>query len=48
VRIARRHDCELRVIKRGNRWLDITGGLRTNRVNVGLRDGRVKKVYGTF
>jgi hypothetical protein len=46
--ITERHDCVLRVVKRGDTWLDITMDLVSNRVNVAIRDGRVASVYGTF
>lgn len=47
-RIARRHDCVVRVVKRDGEDLTITDDLRHDRINVVVRDRRVKRVDGVY
>lgn len=45
-RIARRHDCTLRVVRRNGNALAVTDDFVPNRINVAVRDRRVKRVTG--
>lgn len=45
-RIARAEGCELRVVKRDGKWRAVTDDFVPNRINVSVRDDRVKRVYG--
>lgn len=47
-RIARRHDCTVRVVKRDGERLPVTDDFRANRINVAVRDRRVTRVKGVF
>lgn len=47
-RMARRHNCVVRVVKRDGRALVVTDDLRYDRVNVVVRDRRIKRIYGVF
>lgn len=47
-RIARRHDCTVRVVKRDGEALDGTADYRNNRINVVVKDRRVKRIRGVF
>ena len=47
-RIAARHDCELRVVRRNGQWLPVTDDYRWNRANVAVRDHRVRRVLGVY
>lgn len=47
-RKAKRHDCLLRVIKLEGEHLAVTDDFRTDRVNVNVRDGRVKRIRGVY
>ncbi len=42
-RLARRHDCQVRVVKRDGRWLAVTEDYSPSRINVAVRDGRVRR-----
>lgn len=44
-RIAERHGCTVRVVKRDGEELPVTMDFSYNRINVSIRDKRVKKVY---
>ena len=44
--MAGRHDCLLRVVRRDGVWLTVTADLLTNRINVAVRDGIVRRVVG--
>jgi hypothetical protein len=47
-RMASRHACDVRVLKRGNTWLFYTFDDRRDRVNVALEHGRVVEVFGVY
>jgi hypothetical protein len=47
-RIARRHDCVVRVVRRNGKDLAGTDDLRYDRINVAVRDRRIKRVVGVF
>jgi hypothetical protein len=47
-RMAARHDCELRVVRRNGEWLIVTDDYRRDRANVAVRDRRVKRVLGVY
>lgn len=42
-RLAARHGCQLRVVRRNGRWLAVTEDYSTSRINVAVRDGRVRR-----
>jgi hypothetical protein len=45
-KVARRHDCYIRVIKRNGEYLAVTDDFVVNRINVGVRRQVVKTVHG--
>jgi hypothetical protein len=47
-RIARRHDCSVRVVRRNGEWLAITADFSWSRVNVAVRDRKVTGINGVF
>lgn len=47
-RIAREHDCTVRVVKRDGEPLAVTDDLRPNRINVAVERGRIRRVVGVF
>ena len=47
-RMASRHACDVRVLKRGGTWLFYTFDERQDRVNVALAHGRVVEVFGVY
>jgi hypothetical protein len=47
-KIARRHDCDVRVLFRDGVGIPMTDDRSFDRVNIDVRDGRVVKVYGVF
>lgn len=47
-RLAEKNDCEVRVVRRGNKDLAITSDLRFNRVNVAVRQRMIVEVEGVF
>lgn len=47
-RMARRHDCVVRVVRRNGEWLAVTDDYRTDRVNVIVRDRRIKRIHGVY
>ena len=42
-RLADRHGCQVRVVRRNGRWLAVTEDYSPSRINVAVRDGRVKR-----
>lgn len=42
-RLAARHGCQVRVVRRNGRWLVVTEDYSPSRINVAVRDGRVKR-----
>jgi len=42
-RLAARHGCQVRVVRRDGRWLAVTEDYSPSRINVAVRDGRVKR-----
>ena len=47
-RIAHKHDCTVRVVKRDGEHLPVTDDLRPNRINVAVERGRIRRVIGVF
>jgi hypothetical protein len=47
-RLAARHDCTVRVVKRDGVPLVVTEDYRPDRINVVVRDNRVVRVRGVF
>jgi hypothetical protein len=47
-RTAERHDCSLRVVRRDGEWLVVTQDIRTDRINVAVRDRRVRRIVGIY
>ena len=47
-RIAHKHDCTVRVVKRNGEFLPVTDDLRPNRINVAIERGRIRRVMGVF
>ena len=47
-RIARRNECEVRVVRRDGVSLPVTDDYVTNRINVAVRGGIVKRVLGVY
>ena len=45
-KVARRHDCFIRVVKRNGEYLAVTDDFVVNRINVGVRRHVVKSVHG--
>ena len=43
-RLAGRYECEVRVVKLDGEWLDVTTDLVRDRINVVVRDRRIRKV----
>jgi hypothetical protein len=48
MRMGRRHDCEVRMVKLDGAWLPVTTDYRLDRVNISVRDGHVKRVFGVY
>ena len=46
--IAERHECTVRVVRRNGVPLPVTDDYLTNRINVAVRDGIVKRIVGVF
>ena len=46
--IARRHDCEVRIVKRDGDWLVVTTDYQLDRINVAVRGDRVKRSFGVY
>lgn len=44
--IAERHGCSIRVVKRNGEFLNIDDDYRNNRINVAVRERRIKRVLG--
>jgi hypothetical protein len=47
-RIAHKHDCTVRVVKRDGEHLPVTDDLRPNRINVAGERSRIRRVIGVF
>lgn len=47
-RIAREHDCTVRVVKRDGEVLGVTDDFRPNRINVAVERRRIRRVIGVF
>jgi hypothetical protein len=47
-RRAERHDCSLRVVRRNGEWLVVTQDFRSDRINVAVRDRRVRRIVGVY
>jgi hypothetical protein len=47
-RLARRHECVVRTVRLNGLWLSVTQDYVTNRINVAVRDGTVKRVLGIY
>jgi hypothetical protein len=47
-RTAERHDCSLRVVRHGGEWLIVTQDFRVDRINVAVRDRRVRRIVGIY
>ena len=47
-RIAKRHECTLRVVRRDGISLPVTDDYRPSRINIAVRQGIVKRVLGIF
>ena len=47
-RIAHKHDCTVRVVRRDGEHLPVTDDLRPNRINVAVKRGRIRRVIGVF
>jgi hypothetical protein len=47
-RKAERHNCLLRVVRRDGEWLVVTQDFLANRINVAVRDRRVRRIVGIY
>jgi hypothetical protein len=47
-RVAERHGCTLRVVRRDGEWLVVTQDFRTDRINVAVRDRVVRRIVGIY
>ena len=46
--VARSHNCFLRIVRRNGDWIDATDDFDGRRINITVRDRRVKQVLGTY
>jgi hypothetical protein len=47
-RVAQRHDCSVRVVKRNGEYLVVTADYLPNRINVGVRHRTVTSIQGVY
>jgi hypothetical protein len=47
-KVAARHGCELRVVKRDGEWLPGTDDFRTDRINVVVVEKHIKRIDGVY